>query len=55
MLNKFFEFFTIGILTPIFYVIYAIATILAVFLLGVPVGIAFHLIDLTVKQMFGVH
>lgn len=53
MLNKIFEFFTIGILTPIFYVIYAIATIISVFLLGVPVGIAFYLIELTVKNIFG--
>lgn len=55
MLNKIFEFFIIGILTPIFYAIYAISAILTVFLLGVPIGIAIYLIDLIVKHIFGVY
>lgn len=55
MLNKIFEFFIIGILTPIFYAIYAITAVISVFLLGVPIGIAVYLIDLTVKQIFGVN
>jgi len=55
MLNKFFEFIGVGIITPIIYLVYAITAIISVFLLGVPIGIAFYFIDLVVKQIFGVN
>jgi hypothetical protein len=51
--NKFFEFLSIGIVTPIFYIIYAIATILSVFILGFPIAIGIYLIKLAMDIIFG--
>ena len=55
MLNKIFEFIGVGIVTPIIYLVYAIAAMISVFLIGVPIGIAVYFIDLVLKQIFGVN
>lgn len=51
--NKFFEFLSIGIVTPILYVIYAVATILFTFILGLPVAVGIYLIKLAMDFLLG--
>ncbi len=51
--NKFFEFLSIGIITPIMYIIYMIFTILFTFVLDLPVAIGIYLIKLAMNLIFG--
>lgn len=53
MLDKFLEFIYMGIVTPILYLFYSVATILLVFVLGLPIVIGFYLIQLAVSYIFG--
>lgn len=53
MLDKFLEFIYMGIVTPILYLFYSVATILLVFVLGLPIVIGFYLIQLAVSHIFG--
>lgn len=51
--NKFFEFLSIGIVTPILYIIYAVVTILFTFILGLPFAIGIYLIKLAMDFLIG--
>lgn len=51
-LDKFFEFLSIGIATPILYVFYSVVTILFTFILGLPIAIGIHLIKLAMDFIF---
>jgi len=51
--NKFFEFISIGIATPIIYIIYSLATILFTFIIGLPIAIGIYLIKLAMDFIFG--
>lgn len=51
--NKFFEFLSIGIITPIMYIMYMIFTILFTFVLGLPIAIGIYLIKLAMNLIFG--
>lgn len=53
MFDKFLEFIYMGIVTPILYLFYSVATILLVFVLGLPIVIGFYLIQLAVSYIFG--
>ena len=53
MLDKFLEFIYMGIVTPVLYLFYSVATILLVFVLGLPIVIGFYLIQLAVSYIFG--
>jgi hypothetical protein len=50
--NKFFEFLSIGIVTPILYIFYSFATILFTFILGLPIAIGIYLIKLAMDFLF---
>lgn len=50
--NKFFEFLSIGIATPILYVFYCVATILFTFILGLPIAVGIYLIKLAMDLLF---
>ena len=50
--NKFFEFLSIGIVTPVLYVVYCVVTILFTFILGLPIAIGFYLIKLAMDFIF---
>ncbi len=50
--NKFFEFLSIGIITPILYVIYSVVTVLFTFMLGLPIAIGVYLIKLAMNFIF---
>jgi hypothetical protein len=52
--NKFFEFLSIGIITPILYVIYSVVTVLFTFMLGLPIAIGVYLIKLAMNFIFNV-
>lgn len=52
-MNKFFEFLSIGIITPIVYCIYVVFTILFTFILGFPIAIGIYLIKLAMDFCFG--
>jgi len=52
MFDKFLEFIYVGILTPILYIFYSVATILLVFVLGLPIVMGFYLIQLAVSYIF---
>lgn len=54
MRDKLIEFLSAGLLTPILYLIYALSVILTTFVLGLPIAIGIYLIDLAIKNMFGV-
>lgn len=51
-MDKFFEFISIGIMTPIFYVIYAILTVIFTFALGLPVAVGIYLIQMFINWIF---
>lgn len=53
MFDKFLEFIYMGIVTPVLYLFYSVATILLVFVLGLPIVIGFYLIQLAVSYIFG--
>ena len=50
--NKFFEFLSIGIVTPILYIFYSFVTILFTFILGLPIAIGVYLIKLAMDLLF---
>jgi hypothetical protein len=50
--NKFFEFLSIGIATPILYAIYSLAAILFTFVIGLPVAIGIYLIKMAMDFLF---
>lgn len=50
--NKFFEFLSIGITTPILYIFYSFVTILFTFILGLPIAIGIYLIKLAMDLLF---
>jgi hypothetical protein len=52
MLQKIIEFIYFGIITPVVYVLYCIGVILLVFAFGLPFGIAIHLIQMAVSNIF---
>jgi len=52
MNNKFFEFISYGIFTPIIYFIYFIAAILFTFLFGLPFAIGIYLINMATNLIF---
>lgn len=54
MRDKLIEFLSAGLLTPILYLIFALSVILTTFVLGLPIAIGIYLIDLAIKNMFGV-
>lgn len=53
MIKKIFEFILAGILTPFIYLLYVIGIILIVFVIGLPFGMAFYLINLAISFIFG--
>lgn len=50
--NKFFEFLSIGIATPILYAIYSLVAILFTFVIGFPITIGIYLIKLAMDFLF---
>jgi hypothetical protein len=54
MNNKLIEFLSVGLITPVMYVIFALSVILTTFLIGLPIGIGIYLIDMAIKNIFGV-
>jgi hypothetical protein len=52
-INKFFEFISIGIVTPILYIFYSVFVILFTFILGLPIAIGIYLIKLAMELFFG--
>lgn len=50
--NKFFEFLSIGIATPILYIFYSFVTILFTFIAGLPIAIGIYLIKLAMDFLF---
>jgi hypothetical protein len=51
-MKKFFEFIGFGISTPIVYALFSIAIILSTFLVGLPIGIGIHLIQMAINWIF---
>lgn len=51
--NKFFEFLSIGLITPFIYVIYAVFTVLFTFTIGLPIAIGIYLIKLAMNFLLG--
>jgi hypothetical protein len=51
-MNKFFEFLSIGIVTPILYVMYAVMIILFTFILGLPFAVGIYLIQMAMGFIF---
>ena len=51
-MDKFFEFISIGIITPIFYVLYAIFTVIFTFALGLPIAIGIYFIQMFINWIF---
>jgi hypothetical protein len=54
MNTKLIEFLSSGLLTPVVYFIFAISVILITFFIGLPIGIGIYLIDMAIKNIFGV-
>jgi len=52
VMNKFFEFISIGLFTPIIYFIYAAIAVLFTFILGFPIAIGVYLIRLAMDLLF---
>lgn len=52
LLNKFFEFLAIGLITPVIYIFYSLVVILFTFILGFPVAIGIYLIKLAMDLLF---
>lgn len=52
MKTKLFESILTAIITPILYVMYAIAVILLTFVFGLPIAIGVYIIDITMKMIF---
>lgn len=52
VMNKFFEFLSVGLSTPIIYLIYATIAVLFTFILGFPIAIGIYLIRLAMDFLF---
>lgn len=50
--NKFFEFLSIGIVTPFLYLFYSVVTVMFTFILGLPIAIGIYLIKLAMDFLF---
>jgi hypothetical protein len=51
-MNKFFEFISMGIITPIFYLIYSVFAIIFTFALGLPIAIGIYFIQMFINWIF---
>ena len=51
-INKFFEFLSIGIVTPIIYIFYSLVVVVFTFILGLPIAIGIYLIKLAMDFLF---
>ena len=51
-INKFFEFLSIGIITPIIYIFYSLVVVVFTFILGLPIAIGIYLIKLAMDFLF---
>jgi hypothetical protein len=54
MNNKIIEFLSAGLIAPVIYFLFALSVILTTFLIGLPIGIGIYLIDMAIKNIFGV-
>ena len=54
MIDKITEFVAAGIVTPIIYALYAVGIILMTVVIGLPIGIGIHIINMIVNNIFGV-
>lgn len=52
LLNKFFEFLAIGIVTPIIYIFYSLVVIVFTFIIGLPIAIGIYLIKMAMDFLF---
>lgn len=53
-MNKFIEFISFGIVTPLIYVVYSIIAILGTFVFGLPIAIGIYLIKMAMDFIMGV-
>jgi len=51
MMNKFFEFLSIGVVTPIIYLVYCGAAILTTFVFGLPIAVGLYLIQVAMNLL----
>jgi hypothetical protein len=51
MIQKFFEFLAIGVVTPVIYLVYCGAAILTTFLFGFPVAVGIYLIQVAMDLL----
>lgn len=54
MRDKLIEFLSVGLLTPIIYLLFALSVILTTFVLGLPIAIGIYFVNLAIKNIFGV-
>jgi len=52
-MNKFIEFISAGIFTPLIYIIYSIIAILSTFVFGLPIAFGIYLIQLAMSFIIG--
>lgn len=52
LMDKFFEFLAIGLITPIIYIFYSLVVILFTFILGLPIAVGIYLIQLAMDLLF---
>lgn len=52
-MNKFIEFISMGIATPLVYTIYSIVAILSTFAIGLPIAIGIYLIQIAMNYIIG--
>jgi len=51
-MQKFFEFLSMGIVTPFAYLVYAVVVIALTFLLGLPLAIGIYFIQMFINFLF---
>jgi hypothetical protein len=51
-MDKFFEFLSIGVMTPVMYLIYAFFIIIFTFALGLPIAIGIYFIQMFINWIF---
>lgn len=51
-MQKFFEFLSMGIVTPLIYLVYAFFAVAFTFLLGLPIAIGIHFIKMFINFLF---
>ena len=51
-MQKFIEFISMGLFTPIAYLIYALFTILFTFMIGLPIAIGIYFIEMAMNFLF---